>query len=439
MHTIISIETEKLSEGAKLKLTKEKITYQIRRLYYRESMGWLRTVYRGLMSLRRTLYRCLLNLPGFTILLCLYAIKPFKFVKLCPLHYNRIGELAGDTDVFLRHLQLENTPKKRILYLGISGKPANEQLLRMFKRKFPIIQSAHAVAITNSYALRRSMFYESITETPDKFYILNNTETNLHFTESEEGEGKELLNKMGIDDNSWFVCFHSRDSVYLDKYHSYRSREKWSYHDYINSDIENYLEAAKYVASLGGFAVRMGYGVAKKLPDLNNPRIIDYASYYRTDFGDVYLPAKCKFFLGCQSGLRLLSIIFHVPVAWANVIPLNKRLLRRGHLFIPKKIWCTKKKRILTFGEILESEVAHYDHTEQYAEAGLEVVENTPEEILDLAREMNERLDGNFEYTKEDEELQKRFHSLFQPHHNSYGSPARIGAKFLRQNRELLK
>jgi len=387
---------------------------------------------------KRRLYSVLMNLFGFMLLLCLYIIKPFKFVKLCPLHYDRLGELAADTDVFLRRLQLENTPKKRILYLGVSGKPANEQLLRMFKRKFPIIQSARAGAITNSYALRRSMFYESIPAHTGKFYEFNNTEPNLHFTESEEDEGKKLLNQMGIDHNSWFVCFHSRDSVYLDKYRSYRSREEWSYHDYLNSDIENYLEAAKYVASLGGFAVRMGYGVAKKLPDLNNARIIDYASCHRTDFGDTYLPAKCKFFLGGQTGLRLLSTIFNVPLATANVIPLERSPMRKGDLFIPKKIWSTKKERFLTFGEILASEVAHYDHSEQYAEAGLEVVENTPEEILDLAKEMNERLDGNLEYTEEDEELQKRFRSLFQPHH-SYGSPARIGANFLRHNKELLK
>ena len=51
---------------------------------------------------------------------------------------------------------------------------------------------------------------------------------------------------------------------------------------------------------------------------------------------------------------------------------------------------------------------------------------------------MNEHLDGELEYTEEDEELQKRFRSLFQPHHLGYGCPARIGAKFLRQNKELL-
>ncbi len=393
--------------------------------------------------LKSRLYWALMDLFGFMLLLCLYIIKPFKFIKLCLLHYDRIGHLAGDTDLFLRRLQLANTPKKRILYLGISGKPANKQLLRMFRRKFPIIESARALDIVKTYVLRRSIFYESMPTIRGRaagFYEFNNTEPNLHFAEFEEDEGEKLLNKMSIEDNSWFICFHSRDSVYLSNQWNkdYNASRDWGYHDFRDSDAKNFLEAAKCIASLGGFAVRMGYGVAEKLPDLDNPRIIDYASYHRTDFGDIYLPTKCKFFLGSVSGISLVSTIFHVPVAWANVVSLDHSPLRKGDLFIPKKIWSIKKERFLTFREILESEIADYIYSEQYSEAGLEAVENTAEEILALAKEMNERLDRNLEYTEEDEELQSRFRSLFQPHHRSYGSPARIGAEFLQQNKELL-
>ena len=382
------------------------------------------------------------NLFGLIILRCLYIIKPFNFVKLCLFsrYCDRIGHLASEPDLFLRRLQLENTPKKRILYLGIVGKPANQQLLKMFRRKLFIIENPLLHGIVNGIVnrcapLRKSIFYGIIPLIPRMTVKeFSNTEPNLHFSESEEVEGKNLLNKMGIDDNSWFICFHSRDAAYLEKYHSHH-REECSY--FRNTDVKNYLEAAKYIASLGGFAVRMGFGVAEKLPNLNNPRIIDYASYHRTDFGDIYLPAKCKFFLGNTSGLWMVPTIFHVPVACANFIPLELTPFRKGDLYIPPKIWSIKKKRFLTFREILDSEIGRYQHGKLYAEAGLEVVENTAEEILDLAKEMNERLDGNFEYTEEDEELQNRFRSLFQPHHYCYGTPARIGAKFLRQNKEL--
>lgn len=83
--------------------------------------------------------------------------------------------------------------------------------------------------------------------------------------------------------------------------------------------------------------------------------------------------------------------------------------------------------------------MADFWNNEQYAEAGLEVVANTPEEILDFAREMNERLNGTFEETEEDEELQSRFLNMFPPHLDSYGTPVRIGTVFLRKNKELLE
>ncbi len=428
-----------------MKSIKKVITYQVKTLYYRESMSWLRTLYRGAGPHRQGLG----NLLGFIILLCLYIIKPFKPVKLCIIPVHRISLFAGTTDLLLCRRQLENRQKRKILYVGITAKkpakqqkPANQQLLKMFKRKFFITQSTLAYKIFRNPILGKSVFCTKPLWQSNEYYEWNNTERNLSFTESEEEQGKKLLNKMGIDDNSWFVCFHSRDPAYI-------MNEKWyarpdisadrGYADYRNSDVKNYLEAAKYIAALGRFAVRMGYIVAEKLPDLNNPRIIDYASYHRTDFGDIYLLAKCKFFLGSSAGLGLVPTIFHVPVAFANYIPLEVTPFRKGDLFIPKKLWSIEKKRFSTFREILESGAGLFAITAQYQQAGLEVVENTAEEILDLAKEMNERLEGKFEYTEEDEELQNRFHSLFQPHHICYGTPARIGAKFLRQNKELLK
>ena len=96
-------------------------------------------------------------------------------------------------------------------------------------------------------------------------------------------------------------------------------------------------------------------------------------------------------------------------------------------------------KRFLTFQEMLKGGVGRYLRGEQYVQAGLEPIQNTAEEILDLAQEMNERIDGVFRCSEEDEKLQQQFQAIFKPHHHCYGTPVRIGAKFLRQNRELLE
>jgi len=77
--------------------------------------------------------------------------------------------------------------------------------------------------------------------------------------------------------------------------------------------------------------------------------------------------------------------------------------------------------------------------TEDYEKLGTEAVENTPEEITDLAREMDERLKGRWQTTEEDEELQRRFRSLFKGSGSHGTILSRIGAQFLRQNARSLE
>jgi len=384
------------------------------------------------------------NFFGFLIMLALSIIKPFKSAKLLEIRSRAIGQQAGNTGVFLRRLQLENRRKEnRILYIGISGNVIdNQQLLKMFKRKLFIIQSDFLTRICGdgAFLIRWLGFYIDLPFNSNEYNEFNNTEPDLQFTSSEEEEGRLLLSKMGIDEKSWFVCFHCRDSAFSYSYVG----------GFRNSNIKNYFDAAKYITSCGGFAVRMGQTVAEKLPASNNPRIIDYACKYRTDFGDIYLTAKCKFFLGSTSGLVVVAAIFNVPIAGANFIPLYPTW-RTGDLILPKKIWSIEDKRLLTFLELIEfaGDVRGGDIRPQgicqnlyihnkLAEGKHVVIQNTAEEILDLAKEMNERLDGTFEITEEDEELQKRFLSLLHPGDYCYGTPARIGTMFLRENKELL-
>ena len=92
------------------------------------------------------------------------------------------------------------------------------------------------------------------------------------------------------------------------------------------------------------------------------------------------------------------------------------------------------------FEEILESGAGRLHFSEQVANMGIELIENTPEEILDVCIEMDERLKGNWQTTDEDEDLQKAFWSIWKPSDiNKSFRGRRIGTKFLRENRDLLK
>lgn len=200
------------------------------------------------------------------------------------------------------------------------------------------------------------------------------------------------------------------------------------------------MKAAEYITKQGGFVIRMG-STAKTAFHTMNPKIIDYATKYRSDFGDVFLPATCKFFLGNTSGISLISTIFHVPSAGTNYIPFHTPY-RHDDLFILKRLWSTALQRHLTFQEMLDFDSKTQNPfvyvEKRCREANLIIQENTPEDILDLAREMNERINETFREAKSDQQLQKRFRSLLQPHHHLYASQATISTSFLRKNKQLL-
>lgn len=382
----------------------------------------------------------------------LYIIKPFRKFKLFMLLDDKIGHLGPYTNMFLQRIK-NNTIKieKGVHYIGIANSmQSNAQLSLMFRRELlkafkgqlklvQISQSDLKQAFIRAVFFKSSLFSRSefCQEFPIKTHYVQELSTckpPLSFTPEEEERGKKLLRKMRIPKKAWFVCLHSRDSAYLKKTSDIKQAQ---YFDYRDCDINNYLKSGKYIASKGGFAIRMGSIVEKKLPKLL--KIIDYSTKYRTDFGDIYLSAKCKFFLDCTSGLGTIPSVFNRPVANANVIPIVYPPYRKGDLFIPKKLLNKKEKRFLTFKEMIEFEKGKYLYTRDFEKAGLVPIENTPDEILDLAKEMNGRLDGKFKYTKEDEKLQRKFQSLFKSKNAPYRHHIRIGAKFLRENKDLLQ
>jgi len=150
------------------------------------------------------------------------------------------------------------------------------------------------------------------------------------------------------------------------------------------------------------------------------------------------LGAKCKFFICSDAGIAIVPEVFRRPVVYTNWTPL-KRISpwALNGLFICKKFYSHKKKRLLLFREIIHSPLGEFGAKNAFIQEEVELIESTPEEIAAAAIEMDERLKGTWKTTKEDEELQRRFWALFGSH--KLKSPqVRMGAEFLRENQELL-
>ena len=105
---------------------------------------------------------------------------------------------------------------------------------------------------------------------------------------------------------------------------------------------------------------------------------------------------------------------------------------------MPKKLWLRDKDRYMTFREILDSGVGRFSFSQLYDDYGIDIIENTPEEISQAAMEMDNRLDNNWQSTDEDEYLLQMFWKIFDKSELHGKICSRIGAQFLRDNTELL-
>ena len=236
--------------------------------------------------------------------------------------------------------------------------------------------------------------------------------------------------RLGLQKGQWFVCVHVREGSYIPKNEAITS--------YRNASIDHMIPAMKEIVRRGGVCVRMGDPGMTPLPKI--PGVIDYAHQpMKSERLDVVLCAKARFFLGCTSGLSFISTTFGVPVAHANMIPVEALGVRHCDLSMPKLLWSKSLGRYLRFDEIMNSKAGGYFFTHQYQQAALRVEENSPEDIVDLVSEMMDRIEGRFVETEADLRLHVAYLALFKPGHYSYGANSRLCLGFLRRHRDLLE
>jgi putative glycosyltransferase (TIGR04372 family) len=375
--------------------------------------------------------------------LVLYAVirilEPWKRVKVGMLSYDRIGELSVPTEKFLRALAA-SPDRSRVLPFFVSGPPANRQFFDMIRRRITTTDSRVALQVYFHGLLpfiTGSRFHERLDAGGDhEFAPFSLASPQLSFLPDEEERGRRLLREIGVPEGKPFICFHARDKAYLDRQLPHYSREHWSYHDYRDCNVEDYLPAAQDLASRGLYALRMGSVVEQPIKG-SRPGIVDYASRYRSDFGDIYLLARCKFFLCNTAGLISVATCFNIPVAAANYVPLGYAPWRPADLFIPKT-YRARNGRDIPFRDIVSSGASLFLSSKEFSDAGITVVENSAEDIQGLSEEMDARIDGRWQPRPEDEELQRRFRALFPAGHPITGFLSRVGAEFLRRHKELL-
>lgn len=384
------------------------------------------------------------------VVVLMRLLRPWILIRIGGVNGARIGHFAANTDLYLceRDTGIDRTSRRLFDVLHFGGQTCNAQLLRMWGRVVRVWPSRVLEPVGRLNRLLPGSAVHEIGANSqgdrDVHNLWDQLPPHISWTPEEEQRGEGELRLLGIPAHAAFVCLVVRDNAYLQQQ---QADYDWSYHDYRDSDIANYVLAAEALAERGYYVVRMGAVVKAAMPT-THPRIIDYAvNGRRTDFMDVYLGAKCTFCISTGTGWDYIPGIFRRPVVYVNFLPLGELpTFRTTTLTLTKTHWLAHEQRRLTLTEIFDADVAVSLRSSDFESRGVTLLENSPEEIRDVVMEMADRLEGGWQPQAGDEERQHRFWALYevalQRQHTRarHGElRAKFGADFLRNNTDWLR
>lgn len=383
---------------------------------------------------------------------CLEEIKfieKYDKIIIRPARSERIGEFITRFLFDIYESRKKENKNIKFVYIPMDYKRMNTRLFDVLTRQNDVV----LVKKEDLYKWRylglkykkinadyRNPYGPSSSEIIPPELTLDFSKPILELTADELKEGKEKAEKMGVTEP--FVCIFNRDSAYL-------TREFGRDLHVRNSSIHTRKKSVEYLYKKGITAVRMGREVQERI---DYPGCVDYASDYYDELMDLYFSAECKFFIGEGSGANMFAYDYGTPIALINdVIPnstgttgfvQDSNVL---HILIFKKFYYKEEDRYLNLNEMIKLQWSNFDSGISYWKYGIELIENTEEEIYDVTVEMNERIDGTWVETEEDEALQKKYWDIVYSWYDRAGPPfarhnafvGRIGAKFLRENQYL--
>ena len=267
------------------------------------------------------------------------------------------------------------------------------------------------------------------------------TQSNL-FSQIEEENGYKQLAALQISEE--YVCFGARTATY---------NQATLGHDFDysfrNMEFGNYELSMKYLKEMSIQAIKMGR-MEQRMNPMDN--CIDYAGEGANDFMDLFLVAHSKFMVVNATGMFSIASMFTIPLLMVNATLISAGLggfqYTQYDLYIPKKYYSEKKKRLLTLEEIVRIEAECMIWGRRYEQRGIKFIDNTPEEIRDAVEEMLQRLRGVWVDTEEDIANYRRYLEIYEEmkkislnnEKNWIGEPIpyRLATSYLRNNLYLL-
>ena len=231
-----------------------------------------------------------------------------------------------------------------------------------------------------------------------------------------------LRRELGIPEGAWYVCLHVRQSGFHDRWNKVWEQAR-------DADIATYSAAIQAIVGSGGFVVRMGDSTMPRLAPMEG--VIDYAhSTYKSEYADILLLSGARFVVGTNSGLSVVPGTYGVPCVLTNWVPVGLPNWFGKDLMIPKLLRHQESGDLVTLEEMFGSNLGFVQNPRDLP-AGLDFVENTPEDLAAVVTQMIRELDGDSDDVR-DRQIEDAYFRLAVKHGSYRGS--RIGTQFIREH-----
>ena len=371
------------------------------------------------------------------IVLLIRLIKPIKHIRFGYFYGGRIGHFIPDTVIAAID---DNKLNKFVDLYYFLPSEKNIQWAKMVKKELNVYYWVRLLYFSNkllpggnSHVIIPSIHRPNGSQGSLRQGLFYNSDFKFSFNDDDNKVAKLWLKNNGWSEGEKIICLMVRDDAYL-------PTKNWQYHSYRNCDISSFEPALELLAEMGYFIIRMGKNM--KIPlKLNNNRIIDYAfKKEKSDLLDVWLFANCELCITTGTGPDLISLFYKRPVLAINYLPLAHLFSWAEALHAPKKLYWKETGMALSWEEHLEHP---YVHSKDYEDAGINILDLSSEEIIDIVKEMINRINNSF-FDEDDKRVQNKFWKIakqsnnFKIKNNFIHPSSRISMAYVRNNSEWL-
>ncbi len=364
------------------------------------------------------------------IALILRHVCNFRFLSI---DLSQIGSILF-LDLFVRETVCDEGKLPKIFVCRSKNNDANSYIIDLYKHQVVFIENPVARFVLtplflNPYSRSNTFRYDfanigdySAYEVWNRFDLAFGGPL-ITMPYGDQQLVKEQL-EVELPGSKKFVTLHVRDSgFYGDTGRTTR-----------NADINNYVKAVRYLLEEGYSVIRAGDPGMVDAPDVaparNGCMLFDYAhSPLRSEVFDAYLVSNCEFYVGLASGLASCVPLFGTNSCNVNYYAASSCLgYLKGDIASFKTFKFKDTGELLPLKELLNPPYSLNPQLSELDELGVELVENSPEDLLSTVQEF---VNGRKGYVPSKRQIAAK--KYLRKVNFSYGAQGDYGDHFLRQ------